>query len=129
MFRFRQFVSIYLASHCGLSEQVFYRWRPCSKHFTTSLIVVFCSDLHACNLSGYRTGCVALSITLVSLKIQPLSWLLFAIFGLGSLGRIQDIGTTFFAGFFDTFDVVLDMLLQESKGRGSLRQNLKESRR
>lgn len=59
------------------------------------------------------------------LKIQSLSWLLFATFGLGSLRRIEDIRTTFFTGFVDTFDVLLDMLLQESKGRGSLRQNLK----
>lgn len=64
----------------------------------------------------------------VSFKIQLHSWLLLATLTCVSLGRIQDIGTTFFAGFFNTGDIQLDVLLQESKGWRTLRQNLQRKK-
>lgn len=61
----------------------------------------------------------------VSLKVQLLSRLLIIVFlGRRPLGWIENIGTTFFLGFFDAFDIGRDMLLEEGKGRGALGQNL-----
>ena len=66
-----------------------------------------------------------LSVMSVSLKIHLHPRVLFSPVGWGSLRRIQDIKTSFLVRFLHASDILLDVSLQESKRRRSLRQNLK----
>ena len=69
-----------------------------------------------------------LSIMSVSSKIQLHARFLFVTLGWGSLGRIQDTRTTFFVRFIDAGDIIIDVRLEKSKRRRSLRQDLNELR-
>ena len=75
-----------------------------------------CSQSKDSNFSGSEVNFyVLLSIMSVSFIIQLHSRFSFVTLGRGSLGRIQDIGTTFCVGFLHAFDILLYVLLKEGK--------------
>ena len=64
-----------------------------------------------CSIFARSEFDLVLSIMSVSFKVLLFSRLLIITFNWLSLGWIQDKGTAFFIGVFDTFDIILNVLL------------------
>ena len=67
---------------------------------------------------------LVLGIMPVGFKVLVHFRFLIAILGRGSFGRSQDTGTTFFVRFLYALDIILNVIIKESKGWRPFRENL-----